>query len=69
MNPYPDPSMFPVSGEAGDERKAYQPPRLCVVSLRPEEAVLGQCKTMNNGGFHGGVCSNFFSPCVQNFGS
>lgn len=47
----------------------YEPPRLTNISLRPEEAVLGHCKTMNNGGSQGSSCSPFLSPCVQTFGS
>jgi hypothetical protein len=26
-------------------KKAYEPPRLATINLRPEEAVLGACKT------------------------
>ncbi len=36
-----------------DERqskKAYEAPKLTVISLRPEEAVLGHCKTASTGG-------------------
>jgi len=28
----------------------YEPPRLNVISLRPEEAVLGHCKNFSGGG-------------------
>ena len=52
-----------------DGKKAYEPPRMATISLRPEEAVLSHCKTMNSGGQHGGVCSNFFLPCIATFGS
>jgi hypothetical protein len=51
-----------------DGRKTYEPPRLTTINLRPEEAVLGHCKTPS-GGPSGSVCSNFFAPCVQTFGS
>ncbi|MGC2446109.1 MAG: hypothetical protein WA485_16575 [Candidatus Sulfotelmatobacter sp.] len=49
-----------------DSGKPYEPPRLATISLRPEEAVLGACKTLNTGG-HQGTC---FSPiCGTNVGS
>jgi hypothetical protein len=59
-----------MSQEAGQDvtRKAYEPPRLTTISLRPEEAVLGHCKTPS-GGPGGSVCNNFIGACVQNFGS
>jgi hypothetical protein len=49
-------------------KKPYETPRLMTINLRPEEAVLGHCKTPS-GGPSGSVCSNFFAPCVQSFGS
>jgi hypothetical protein len=55
--------------DQGDGKKAYEPPQLTTISLRPEEAVLGACKTMNAGGMSAGACSTAFLPCVQNFGS
>jgi hypothetical protein len=33
-----------------EKRKTYQAPRVTVISLRPEEAVLGHCKTTGQGG-------------------
>jgi hypothetical protein len=33
-----------------ESRKAYQPPKLSVISLRPEEAVLGHCKNASSAG-------------------
>jgi len=39
-------------------QKVYEPPRLTTISLRPEEAVLGHCKTPSGG-------SNFsFAGCT-----
>lgn len=32
------------------QRKAYESPRITVISLRPEEAVLGHCKVGSSGG-------------------
>jgi hypothetical protein len=39
------------------EKKAYQPPQLTVISLRPEEAVLGHCKNASTAG-PGPTCTN-----------
>jgi hypothetical protein len=35
-----------TESEAQKSRKAYQPPACQTISLRPEEAVLGNCKSM-----------------------
>lgn len=35
---------------ANESRKPYEPPALAVISLRPEEAVLGNCKTSGGSG-------------------
>jgi hypothetical protein len=39
-----------------DKRK-YEPPKVTVISLRPEEAVLGHCKNGAHGGPAGPTCS------------
>jgi hypothetical protein len=40
-----------MSDESKDRgKKTYEPPRLTVISLRPEEAVLGNCKNASGGG-------------------
>ena len=57
-----------IEPKRAESRKTYEPPRLATISLRPEEAVLGHCKTPS-GGTQGSVCNNFLLPCVQNFGS
>ena len=36
--------------EPGPGRKPYEKPKLSQVALRPEEAVLGNCKTMSVAG-------------------
>ena len=36
--------------EPGSGRKTYEKPKLSQVALRPEEAVLGNCKTMGVAG-------------------
>jgi hypothetical protein len=48
-------------------RKQYEPPNLTQISLRPEEAVLGHCKTIGVGGPGGGNCTHAGS-CMT-FGS
>jgi len=41
-----------------DGKKPYEPPQLTTISLRPEEAVLGHCKSQTGG-------SNFsFGGCT-----
>ena len=48
-------------------KKQYEPPRLTNISLRPEEAVLGHCKTMSSGGpAQTGSCFPF---CNSSLGS
>jgi hypothetical protein len=42
-----------------DCRKQYEPPRVTTISLRPEEAVLGSCKTFNSGGPGNSTCFPF----------
>jgi hypothetical protein len=46
-------------------KKTYEPPQLTTISLRPEEAVLGHCKTSGSS-FPGFPCSAFV---CQNVGS
>lgn len=33
-----------------ESKDNYEPPRLTVICLRPEEAVLGNCKSLTSGG-------------------
>jgi hypothetical protein len=40
----------------GDGKKTYAPPHLTVISLRPEEAVLGHCKMSGSAGLSGPGC-------------
>ncbi len=46
------------STEAGksDGRRHYVAPKVTTISLRPEEAVLGACKSPSNGNGAGGTC-------------
>ena len=46
------------------DKKGYEPPKVTVISLRPEEAVLGHCKNASAGGPGGGGCSHVGS-CFQ----
>jgi len=41
----------------GVRRKPYEPPTLIAISLRPEEAVLGSCKSTHFAGPVSGTCS------------
>jgi hypothetical protein len=45
-----------------DSKKKYDPPQLTTISLRPEEAVLGHCKTATGGGMNGS-CQQIFGGC------
>jgi len=40
-----------------EKRKPYESPRLRMISLRPEEAVLGNCKNMSGAGPVSASCS------------
>ena len=41
------------------QKKAYESPKITVISLRPEEAVLGHCKIGSSSGpTPGGACAN-----------
>jgi len=57
----------PKSENKGNsQRVAYQPPEVVRVSLRPEEAVLGHCKTFSSVGPAAGTCRTLF---CRTFGS
>jgi hypothetical protein len=43
-------------------KKAYEPPQLTTISLRPEEAVLGHCKVSGTGGVAGSCTPLGFCP-------
>lgn len=38
------------------KKEPYEPPRVSMISLRPEEAVLGSCKNMSSAGPVGMSC-------------
>lgn len=55
--------------KTNNTKKTYQKPQLRQVRLRPEEAVLGNCKTGSGaGGLSGGTCVNGVLNC-NNIGS
>ena len=45
-------------------KKPYESPRLTRISLRPEEAVLGHCKTSGSGGPVQSTCT-LIGPCAS----
>ena len=50
-----------------DTKKPYEPPRLTMISLRAEEAVLGHCKISGGTGPGGGLagpCSILLGGCT-----
>jgi hypothetical protein len=50
----------------GPEKLPYTPPEVVRVSLRPEEAVLGHCKTSTSTGPAAATCKTYF---CRTFGS
>jgi len=49
------------------KKKKYEAPAITVISLRPEEAVLGNCKSLSIGGPVQSLCSNL--PGCSSVGS
>jgi len=50
--------------ESVEGKKSYVAPQLRTISLRPEEAVLGHCKTAGTGGAVQATCT-FVGPCTS----
>jgi hypothetical protein len=46
-----------------EKKKPYESPRVTIISLRPEEAVLGACKNVSSAGPVGGSCTAV-GPCM-----
>jgi hypothetical protein len=44
--------------DRSEVKQQYAPPTVTQISLRPEEAVLGHCKTTGVGGPGGGNCTH-----------
>jgi len=55
-----------IETKQAESKKTYEPPRLTMISLRPEEAVLGACKNFSGADHCGHPCSSFL---CQNVGS
>lgn len=51
------------------QKKPYQPPALTVISLRPEEAVLGHCKSTTAPGPGGTGCQQVGGGACHGHGS
>lgn len=53
-----------MTDERGDsvQRKTYDSPQVVVISLRPEEAVLGHCKNPSTAGPVASTCT-LIGPC------
>jgi hypothetical protein len=51
-----------MSEKRENRKKIYEAPRLSIISLRPEEAVLGHCKSTVVSGPGGGTCAPV-GPC------
>lgn len=49
--------MNETPGKPENRRKPYEAPQIVRVSLRPEEAVLGNCKFMGSAGPASSSCS------------
>jgi len=48
-----------------ESKRTYEPPQLTIISLRPEEAVLGHCKIAGGAGGPGpGTCTAIVA-CVS----
>jgi hypothetical protein len=50
--------MSDGEAKAGSRKKPYEPPQITQVDLRPEEAVLGNCKFMGVGGPANASCAS-----------
>jgi len=48
---------------APQKKKPYESPKVSVISLRPEEAVLGACKNTTSAGPVASACTNV-GPCM-----
>ena len=53
----------------GQGKSTYEPPRVTVISLRPEEAVLAACKTQSAAGPVGAGCQRTHGGACRGHGS
>jgi hypothetical protein len=51
-------AYFMNEQNGSQDKKRYEPPKVTIISLRPEEAVLGHCKNASTGGPGGGGCTH-----------
>jgi len=51
-----------LEDRAPEKKKPYESPRVTIISLRPEEAVLGACKNSSSAGPVSGSCTAV-GPC------
>lgn len=58
-----------MSAEEPPEKKEYEKPTLTEVALRPEEAVLGNCKSATTSGPASGGDCNFMVGGCSSLGS
>ena len=52
-----------VEDGAPQKKEPYASPRVSVISLRPEEAVLGACKNPSSAGPVGASCTAMMTQC------
>lgn len=58
-----------MSDTENRSKKAYETPRMSVISLRPEEAVLGSCKNSSTAGPAGTGCQQVSGGACRGHGS
>jgi hypothetical protein len=51
-------ASFMTEENRRQEKKKYESPKVIVISLRPEEAVLGHCKNASSSGPVSSACTN-----------
>jgi hypothetical protein len=51
-----------LEDETPKKKERYESPRVTIISLRPEEAVLGACKNLSSAGPVAGSCTAV-GPC------
>jgi|HubBroStandDraft_1064217.scaffolds.fasta_scaffold71635_2 hypothetical protein len=51
------------ANEQSESKKPYEIPHLITINLRPDEAVLGHCKSVSSGTYQMGGCAIIFGAC------
>lgn len=62
-------ARFMTDQNGSREKKGYEPPKITVISLRPEEAVLGNCKNASSSGPAGAACNQIAGGACHGHGS